>query len=119
MNLSKVTGSYRTKLIISVYRKWIKPNDNILDVGCGTGIVAKILKDNFQTKITGADIKKYLIYDLPFITIKSNKIPVKDESFDTAMLNDVLHHINKEYQANAIKEAMRVSKKVFIFVRSD
>src|SRR3989344_2958992 len=115
MNLSKVTSSYRTKLIISVYRKWIKPNDNILDVGCGTGIVAKILKDNFQTKITGADIKKYLIYDLPFITIKSNKIPVKDESFDTAMLNDVLHHINKEYQANAIKEAMRVSKKVFIF----
>jgi len=38
-----------------------------------------------------------------------------ERSFDTAMLNDVLHHINKEYQANAIKEAMRVSKKVFIF----
>lgn len=115
MNLSKITGSYRTKLIISVYRKWIKPNDDILDVGCGTGIVAKRLADYFSADITGCDIKNYLIYKIPFLKIKDNTIPVKDARFSIALLNDVLHHIPKQYQADVIKEATRVAKKVLVF----
>lgn len=115
MNLFKITSSYRTKLIINVYQKWIKPNDNILDVGCGTGIVAKMLADYFSADITGCDIKNYLIYKIPFLKIKDSKIPVKDASFSIALLNDVLHHIPKQYQASIIKETTRVAKKVLIF----
>lgn len=115
MNLSKITGSYRTKLIISVYRKWIKPDDSIIDVGCGTGIVTKMLADHFSTNITGCDIKNYLTYKIPFLKIKDNKIPVKDTQFSIALLNDVLHHIPKQYQAEVIKETIRVAKKVFVF----
>lgn len=115
MNLSKLTSSYRTKLIISVYQKWIKPNDNIIDVGCGTGVVAKNLADHFSVNITGCDIKNYLIYKIPFLEIKDNKIPVKDSQFSIALLNDVLHHIPKQYQADVIKETTRVAKKVLIF----
>lgn len=115
MNLSKITGTYRTKLIISVYQKWIKHGDSILDVGCGTGIVAKMLGDYFSTNITGCDIKNYLIYKIPFIEIGNNKIPVKDKSYDVALLNDVLHHVNKQYQINVLKETARVAKKILIF----
>lgn len=115
MNLSKITGNYRTKLIISVYKKWIKPKDSILDIGCGTGIVTKILGDYFSANITGCDIKNYLIFKIPFLKIKDNKLPVKDTFFDIALLNDVLHHIPKQNQAGIIMEAIRVSKRVIIF----
>ncbi|MBU1032286.1 methyltransferase domain-containing protein [Patescibacteria group bacterium] len=115
MNFSKITGSYRTKLIISAYKNWIKPNESILDVGCGTGIVTKILEDYFSTNITGCDIKNYLIYKIPFLKIKDNKIPVKDARFSIALLNDVLHHVPKQYQADVIKETTRVAKKVLVF----
>ena len=115
MNISQITSKFRTKLIISVYAKWINPKETILDIGCGTGVVAKILEKHFYSKITGCDIKNYLIYKIPFIKIKNGKIPVKNNHFDVALLNDVLHHIDKDNQADVIKEAARVSGKVLVF----
>lgn len=115
MNISEITGGYRTKLILTVYGKWIKQGEIILDVGCGTGIVTKILGDYFSTKITGCDVKNYLIYKIPFIKTRDNQLPVKDKSYDVALLNDVLHHIKKEDQVNVLKETTRVAKKVLIF----
>lgn len=115
MNISKFTSTYRTKLIISVYKKWIKRKESILDVGCGTGVVTKILGDHFSSRITGCDIKNYLIYKVPFIKIKEGKIPVKDNSFDFSLLNDVLHHVDKNDQVNILRETARVGKKVLVF----
>ncbi|MBI2596884.1 class I SAM-dependent methyltransferase [Candidatus Daviesbacteria bacterium] len=115
MNTSQLTSVYRTKLIISVYKKWIKKGNSILDIGCGTGVVTKILGDYYPSKVTGADIKNYLIYKVPFIKIENGKIPVKNNSFDFSLLNDVLHHVDKEYQKNVLKEAARVGKKVLLF----
>lgn len=115
MNISEITGGYRTKLMLTVYGKWIKQGATILDVGCGTGIVTKILGDYFSTKITGCDVKNYLTYKIPFIKIGDNKIPIKDKSYDIALLNDVLHHVNKECQIDVLKETARVAKRVLIF----
>lgn len=115
MNISKFTSGYRTKLIISVYRRWIKPKNTILDIGCGTGVVTKILGEYFTSQITGADIKNYLIYKIPFLRISNGKIPSKGKIFNIALLNDVLHHIDKENQVDVLKEALRISKKVLIF----
>lgn len=115
MNISKFTSTYRTRLIISVYKKWIKQNDNVLDVGCGTGVVTKILGESLPIKITGCDVKDYLLYNIPFIKIKNGRIPVKNKTYDVALLNDVLHHVNKANQEGVIKEAARVAKRVLIF----
>lgn len=115
MNLYQYTSSYRTKLIISVYKEWIKKGERIIDIGCGTGIVAKRIGDFFSAEISGCDVKNYLIHDIPFIKIKNNRLPVKDNFYDSALLNDVLHHINKDNQIEVVKEAARVAKKLFIF----
>lgn len=115
MNLYQYTSGYRTKLIISVYKKWIKRRGKIIDVGCGTGVVAKIIGDYFSAEISGCDVKNYLMYKIPFIKIKDNKFPIKDNFYDSALLNDVLHHINKDNQVEVIKEAARIAKKLFIF----
>lgn len=115
MRLLEITGQYRYKLIISAYKDWIKPGDNILDVGCGTGIITKLLMKYFSINIICCDIQNYLIYDIPFIKIKAGKLPFKDRSFDTILLNDVLHHIDKSKQIELLTEAIRVAKKLLIF----
>lgn len=115
MNTSQFTSTFRTRLISDVYKKWIKPGSQVIDIGCGTGVVGKILQDTLSIKITGADVKNYLIYKIAFVEIKKGRIPVKNGRYDMALLNDVLHHVNKDDQTGIIEEANRVAKNVLIF----
>ncbi len=114
-NLSQFTSGYRSKLIIETYKKWLKPTDKVIDLGCGTGVISKQLSKKLGINITGCDIKNYLIYDLPFISIKNNKLPFPDKSIDAILLNDVLHHIKFKVQKTILEESSRVGKKVLIF----
>lgn len=114
-NLTRFTTSIRFKLIKSSYSHWLKKGDKILDVGCGNGIITKLVKNNFEVKIIGADIENYLIYDLPFIKIEGNSLLSIKNKFDVLMLNDVLHHLSKDEQEKLIVEALSLAKKVLIF----
>ena len=115
MNLSKFTSSIRFKLLNQAYYNWIKKGDKILDIGCGNGIIAKLLKDNFEISITGCDVKNYLIYDLPFIKVGYGDLSLIRKKFDIAMLNDVLHHMPKDEQKKLILESLNIAKKLLIF----
>lgn len=115
-NISQFTSPFRSKLITIAYKPWIKKDEKILDIGCGTGITTKVIVENFKVYVTGCDVENYLVFDIPFHKIsKKGKLPFKSQSFELAMLNDVLHHVDKFYQADIIKEALRVAKKVLIF----
>lgn len=114
-NISVITTPYRAKLIISIYKRWFKRNGKAIDIGCGTGIVANLLKKSLGLKIIGCDIKNYLINDIPFVKIKGEKLPFPNKSYDVILFNDVLHHIDKARQEVIISEALRVAKYVFIF----
>lgn len=113
--IAHLTSGLRSKLIISVYKKWIKKGDSVLDIGCGTGIVSEALKIKFSLKITGCDIDNNSLVQIPFRKIASDTLPFKTKSFDLTLLNDILHHMPKEKQAHMILEAIRISKKVLIF----
>lgn len=115
MNISQFTSTYRTKLILDVYKKWIRAGAKVIDIGCGTGVVGKILQDDLSIKITGADVKNYLIYKIAFVEIKKGRIPAKNKSYEVALLNDVLHHVNREDQVDIIEEANRVAKSILVF----
>ena len=82
MNITKTTASYRCKLIIEAYKNWLKKGDYVLDIGSGNGIIAKSLMDNFSLKITGSDIKNYLIYDIPFIEINGKELPFTNNGLE-------------------------------------
>lgn len=116
LNISQLTSPFRSKLILKSYTPWIKKNEKVLDIGCGTGITTKVIVDNFKVSITGCDVENYLIHDLPFRRIsKKGKLPFKDKEFSLAMLNDVLHHVDNDSQIRIIKEALRVAERVLIF----
>lgn len=114
--LAQFTAPYRSKLIIKCYKSWMKEKERVLDIGCGNGISTKEITDNLNVYVTGCDVEKNIVFDFPFFLIpKSGKLPFKDQSFHTAMLNDVLHHVETQYQIPVLKEALRVAKKVVLF----
>lgn len=115
-NLSKITSIYRANLILLTFGSLLQKKDNVLDLGCGTGIVSSYLEKNLGVKITGCDIKNYLIHPIPFkLMKKNNKLPFRNQTYDVVMLNDVLHHLGERNQFEILREALRVGKKVLIF----
>ena len=93
---------------------FIERGSNILDLGCGSGIVAKEFEKFFQAKVVGADIKDNRLVKIPFFKIKDNEeLPFKDNSFDVVLISYVLHH--SQNPEKILKEAKRVGKKIIIF----
>ncbi len=115
LKLTELTSNFRTTLMITAYTRWVKKGETALDIGCGTGVAGKNLMDRLDLKVTGCDVKNYLVCKIPFLKIQGNKLPVADKSYDIAFLNDVLHHVNQTTQISILKEALRVAKKVLIF----
>jgi len=85
----------------------------ILDLGCGSGIVAKNFRDFFQAEIIGVDIKDSRMFPIPFEIIDGKSLPFSDLSFDVVLINYVLHH--SQDPESLLKEAKRVSRRIIIY----
>jgi ubiquinone/menaquinone biosynthesis C-methylase UbiE len=93
---------------------FIKKGDYILDLGCGSGIVASEFKKFFGTKIEGVDIVDKRVIQMPFTLYDGKNIPLSDNSFDVVLINFVLHHC--EDPIKVLSEAKRVAKgKIIIY----
>jgi len=93
--------------------EFIEKGDKILDLGCGSAIVAKNFEDFFQAKIFGVDIKDNRIFPIPFKIITGKKLPFDDLFFDVVLINYVLHHCQKPEVL--LKEAKRVGKRIIVY----
>lgn len=116
INLTPLTTKYRSNLIISAYKNWVKESTKALDIGCGTAVVSWQLAKHFNLKLIGTDVEKYLRANINFVLMKTpDSLPFKNNTFDIAFFNDVLHHTTKANQVKLLKEALRVAGKVLIF----
>ena len=117
IKLANITTLYRSKLIAEAYKQWLNPKKNVLDVGCGTGVVAHELQESLNIKVTGCDIDKYLIVDIPFKRMESfDKLPnFGKKKFDACMFNDMLHHTDYQNQVKLLRQAINISKICLLF----
>jgi ubiquinone/menaquinone biosynthesis C-methylase UbiE len=110
------TIQYRANIIASAYKDFLKNGTRVLDVGCGNGIVASKIAEMSGASIKGTDIMGYVKTAVPFTQMPDEEtLPFADNSFDVAMINDVLHHMPFDQQGKIIREALRVSPLVLAF----
>lgn len=124
------TNDYLTPLLIHAPAAWalIRANEiraldkvtfkhPVLDVGCGDGLVAKVLMSNRKGKLDwGVDLSEREIKKAKELKIYKNcavanvyNLPFKDRSFLTVFSNSVIEHIPD--LERALSEMSRVLKK--------
>lgn len=91
--------------------------DKVLDVGCGKGVLAKILSK--RHKVTACDIvldKKVVQNNsqIQFKEVNIKKLPFSDGEFDTVTCTHTLEHVQN--LLIAIKELRRVARKRLIII---
>jgi len=110
---------FKYSLHFWLYKKYlknylkIKPNDLILDIGCGIGHLLGYLS-KFSNNLIGIDTDLIsLLYaqkttTAHYILAKAEKLPFKDNVFDKIISFNVLEHIENNQQV--LREIKRVAK---------
>ena len=95
-------------------KNFIPKGSRILDLGSGSGIVAKNLANFFESLLTAVDIKDRRVVNIPFKIIDGKNLPFRDNEFDICFISYVLHHVKDPEPL--LKEARRVTKdKIIIY----
>lgn len=104
-----------------IYFSKLNNNQTILDFGCGTGTLIKMILDKIpELNIIGLDIdqnilniasQKLKLYNPQLIKYNGTNIPFSDNYFDKVLTSLAIHHIYTENKILIFSEISRVIKK--------
>jgi ubiquinone/menaquinone biosynthesis C-methylase UbiE len=102
----------RENEIVRRLAEHLRPGQSVLDVGSGTGLIARRLAATAGVKPTLCDVVDYNKVDLPYVKLADPlRIPAGDASYDAVIMLFVLHHIPSwEDQLVVAAEAMRIAR---------
>ena len=92
-------------------------HETIIDVGGGTGLIAKVLRKMSQeSDIVVIDLSRSMLQkvDDPTLSVIQGDVtsfPLKNETFTLAIIINTIHHINEGKQQLALREVFRILKK--------
>ena len=116
-NLRKLIGEklfgHKVSKITNKMELFLRPKDKIIDLGVGTCLFTKLLRDKGYD-VQPVDIKDRSYYsEIKVYVYDGEHLPFRNKEFDVCLLISVLHHTtNPEV---VLKEAVRVSKKLIIY----
>lgn len=112
MHQKSVHGK-RVNSLLRCIQPLLEDSQDVLDVGCGDGLLASLLGEQLpETKFEGIDVLVRPETKIPIQHFDGVRIPFEDNSFDTVMMVDVLHHT--EEPEVLLREAKRVARKWFV-----
>ncbi|MFA6410591.1 MAG: class I SAM-dependent methyltransferase [Candidatus Buchananbacteria bacterium] len=103
------------------FKKFVKPGDKILDLGCGNGKLRLLFKD-VKIDYSGLDKaqklldiaqnkSEFALASQQFFKGDAYNLPFADNTFDTVFFIAVLHHLpSKELRLKSLQEINRVLK---------
>ncbi len=96
----------------------------VLDIGCGTGVLASALKKDKNCRVVGIDLSLKMLEfarrSTPYTDIifrhedAADLEAFQDLSFDYCAILNVLHELSRAQQGAVLKEALRVARKVVL-----
>jgi len=95
--------------------KYMDEPGKIIDLGCGSGRVLRMLKRLGFENLVGVDINEHALelcekagLEVKRADLSRDKLPYDDQSFDVAICTHVLEHVEDE--THLLNEAQRVAK---------
>jgi ubiquinone/menaquinone biosynthesis C-methylase UbiE len=105
----------------------LKPKQNFLEVGCGSGAVSQHVAKKYRLNVTGVDVDpkqirlaQASIDDVPnvhFLEADATNLPFPDNDFDVVLSFGVMHHISN--WLDALREIKRVLTPKGYFIYAD
>ncbi len=92
----------------NLLNKYIKPNTTVIDIGCGDKQYTRHVEAMGCT-VTTIDAWSNTNPD-HLIDLEVSPLPFEDNTFDSAMVTDVIEHLTKEGGKRLLKEVQRVVK---------
>lgn len=101
----------------------LKPSDKVLDLGCGTGVLCRMIADRLDATVGGLAVgidaagkmvrvarKKRESATCRFEAMAAEKLTFEAASFDAVVSSLFFHHIQLDLKTKALSEACRVLK---------
>jgi SAM-dependent methyltransferase len=107
--------SRKRRLVDSIVAQ-LRPDDHVLDVGCGSGIIGQgILQDPRcppGVRVRGLEHRPRENCRIEVDAYEGDQFPYPDDEYDAVLLADVLHH--EPEPRGLFSEAVRVSRRLVI-----
>lgn len=100
----------------------IRPGQSVLDLGCGTGTLAIMVKQSHPSaEVTGLDADPDMLKVARYKSVQlntpvkfdvgfTNSLPYPDESFDRVLSSIMIHHLKTPDKKKTAQEVFRVLK---------
>jgi SAM-dependent methyltransferase len=108
-----VVHSHRVRTLAGRFADLAPRNHSVLDVGCGDGLIdALVLERRGDLTIRGVEVLVRQSAQIEVTPYDGRQLPFPDQSFDSVMFCDVLHHTDAPVAM--LKEAVRVARQCIL-----